>query len=370
MLKKTVKYVCFALMLLCIFAICAPKPWLSKAYAIPRNWVRIRMGNFTGPISGTAQDDNIKASTDLLNAKIAAQYGCSGNVWFVDSGVAGSGGTDWTTAVGTLDQAVDLATSNNGDLILVAAGHSEVIGEADAIDVDKHLIKIVGMGSGELRPTFDATDVAGEFVIAGDDVVVENLRFLADISDVLVAIDVEAGAEGATIRNCVFEVNLAGTDEFTDCIYIRAGSDRAVIENCRFRMGAGGANAAISTLDSDYMRVIGNEIYGDYGVACINSITTASDHITIKDNVMFNGTIGGNAGLNAQPCIELMATDSGTIVSNKLFCNVATVAAAVVGADMFLVDNWYGEDEGPGSTAVDWAASAASPASITPTTDG
>lgn len=370
MSTKTLKYAVLSMFLLFFLACALPPAWVEKALAVPRDWMRPRLGAFTGPLNGTEQDDNIKATMDLAHAKIAAQFGCSGNVWFVDSDIAGSAGTSWITAVASIDDAVNLATTNNGDLILVAAGHNEVMGGADAIDVDKHLIKIVGLGSGESRPTLDYTNVGGEFVILGDDVTVENIRFLSNLDSVLLAIDIEAGAEGATIRNCVFEVDAAGTDEFDHCIYVRAGSDRLTVEYCHFRMGEGDSIAAIITLDSDYARIIGNEMYGDYATANITSITTASDHITIKGNLLFNGTINGNAGLNAQPCIELFATDTGVIIDNKLFCNVTTVATAIVAADMYLAENWYGEDEGPASAAIEWSENSITIASVTASADG
>jgi len=101
-------------------------------------------------------------------------------------------------------------------------------------------------------------------------------------------------------------------------------------------MGAGACNAAINSKDTDYARYIGNDFRGDYAVACIKSNTTASNHILIANNVLVNGTIGGAAGLNAQPVIELVSTDSGVITNNVIACNVATPDASIVAADCWL----------------------------------
>jgi len=161
------------------------------------------------------------------------------------------------------------------------------------------------------------------------------------------AIEIEAGSEQVTIAGCLFYANSEGTDEFLECIDTSGGaaSDRLTVIGCHFAMGAGSANSAICMKDSDYATIVDNVIYGDYAVACINQVTTASNHILIEGNTLFEGTIGGTAGLNAQPCIELLATTTGVIRNNALICDAATANAAVVGADMFLVDNDYTETE-------------------------
>jgi hypothetical protein len=316
-----------------------------------------RIGAFTGPEAGTAQDDNAKASLDLAHTDLdtglqndedllAILGEATGNIFYVDSAVAGSAGTSWATAVGTLDAAVNLCSGDAGDIILIAPGHSEALTAADGVDADVADVKIYGMGTGENRPLFDYTNANGEFVIGADDVEVHNCQFLANVTDVAHAIDVESGAENWLIKDCRFYVNSTGTDEFTDVITTAADSDNGRIINCRAEMGAGGADAFLQNVGCDYVEIFGNIVSGDYATACIEDKTTASIWLIIKDNILFNGTVGGTAGLNAQPCIELKSDTAASITDNKLFCNVASKADAVVAADGFLEGNTYNETEG------------------------
>ena len=128
-------------------------------------------------------------------------------------------------------------------------------------------------------------------------------------------------------------------------------SDHAEVIDCQFRMGAAGAISAIYLdHDADYCRIIGNEVFGDYSTACIVSDTAASDHIIIQGNFLFNGTIGGNAGLNSEPCIELFPTTTGIIANNYCCCNLATMAASIVADDCYLFQNYYNEDESGAAT--------------------
>ena len=274
----------------------------------------------------------------------------TGNIYYVDSNVSHEGdGTSWTSAKDTLEEGIQLCKANNGDVIYIAEGHSETMGAAaDEVDIDIAGITIIGCGNGDNRPLFDYTDyTTGAFAIGTDDVTISNLRFLANVTDVNEAIEIEAGSARVTISNCLFACNSEGTDEFLECIDSSGGaaSDNLHVFGCEFRMGAAASNSAICTKDSDYMIVAGCVTHGDYAVACLNNMTTASNHVLIYGNQFFNGTIGGNTGLNAQPCIELVATTTGMIVDNILVCNVATPDLAIVGADMYIADNWYSESE-------------------------
>lgn len=314
-----------------------------------------RIGNFTGPITGAAQDDNVKASLDLahtdLDTGLANQEDLQSllmsahAVWYVDSGVAGSAGTSWSTAVATIDDAVNLATADVGDLILVAPGHAENLGTTDP-DVDKAGLTIIGLGEGEQRPVLSADTSTDIFTIDGDDIRVENLVFLAHTPDVAKGIDVTANSENTIIRKCEFQSHTAGTDEFLIAICIGADADNTLIKDNQFYMAAGNAAEAI-LFDgtSDYSRIVDNEIFGDYSTACIYGDTTgALVHLVIMDNLLYNGA--DTVGLNTEPCIEMKSTSTGIIKDNFCICNVATADLAIVAADMYCSGNKYTETEG------------------------
>ncbi len=282
----------------------------------------------------------------------------TGKVFYVDSNVSVEGnGTTVATAKDTLNEAVDLCISDRGDFILIMQASTELMGAAaDEVDIDVDGITIIQVGSNTISNGFDYTGTTtGAFAISGDNVTLVNLRFHANTPDVLEAIDLEAGATRVRFLGCLFDTESPGTDEFHRCVkQDGANVNQLEVISCDFRMGAGAAECAIDLIDSDYAKVVGNLFEGDYSIADVNNATTASIHILITDNVMINGTVGGNAGLNTQPCIELLSTTSGVITRNYLICNEATPDAAIVGADMWVMDNFYTETEGGVSAAPMW----------------
>jgi hypothetical protein len=262
-----------------------------------------------------------------------------GRVFYVDSGTPGAGdGRSWGTAVATLDAGVNLCTDDRGDTIYVAAGHTEAATTAFA-DLDVGGITVIGLGNGKLRPYFDYTGGSGTMLINNDDITVRNLWFNANVDSVLIAITVQTGSENVTIEDCVFTVESAGTDEFDVCIDHAAGNHRAIVRNCNAQMGAGDAVSMVHFIDSDYAIIEDNIAAGDYSTACFHNETTASDHIVIKGNELFNGTIAG--GENAQPGIELKSDTSGMIVNNNIVAILDAPHLAIVADDCYLFNNQY-----------------------------
>lgn len=250
----------------------------------------------------------------------------------------------------TVNQAIDECIADRGDIILVAPGHTENLAAADGIDIDVAGVSVIGLGYGEFRPTFTYTNAAGEVVIGADSVRIANLILNASVTTVLKAIDIETGNTDAIIEDCLFGIDLAATDDFSNAIIIGDQSNRAIIRNCECHMGTAAAVSFIkSDADNDYAKIIGNFVSGDYSTACILG-DEADDMILIRGNVLYNGQATG-IGLNGEPCIELHANTTGVIELNRCFCDLATKAAAIVAADCHLHENYYNEDESGSATS-------------------
>lgn len=319
-----------------------------------------RMGAFTGPVGGSAQDDNVKASLDLAHTDLATMLTTdtdalallglgTGDIFYVDSGIGGATGLTWATAVATIDDAVNLCTNDAGDFILVAPGHAEDMGTTDP-DVDKTGVTIIGLGEGEQRPVLSADTSTDIFTIDGDDIAVYNLVFLAHTPDVAKGIDITANSENTVIKNCTFTVHTAGTDEFLIAINIGADADNVLIEDNQFYMTGGNATEAILFDGTcDYPVIRGNEIFGDYSTACIYGDSTgAGVQILIEDNVLYNGDDTG--GLNTEPGIELKSTTSGIITGNTIVCDEVSPDVAIVAAACYISGNTYTETIGIAGT--------------------
>ncbi len=274
-------------------------------------------------------------------------------------GDAGYDGLSWQIddtnnygPVTTLAAAVALC--DEGDCIVVMPGHVETIIASTVVGIDG--IAIVGVGRGDKMPQIKFNNAAAEISVTADNVLFHNIRFTADVTDVLVAIEIEDGVVGCEVKKCRFDVVTTATDEFAVSIRTNDASNKPVIEECYFNMGLGAAVSAISfTKDCDQPIVRNNVIEGDYSTANINGITTLSTNVLIEKNLLING---GTGALGTEPVIELLTGTTGVIRDNDCVCNLATMAAAIVADTCMRFRNYYNEDVDTGTGAVLGTASA------------
>jgi hypothetical protein len=240
-----------------------------------------------------------------------------------------------------IDSAIGACTADRGDVILVAPGHTETITGTD-ITLDVAGVSIIGLGEGTLQPQIKHNHADAEVSVAANNCTIENIRFTADVTGVKVAIEIEDGVVGTTVRGCRFDVVTTGTDEFLVSVRTNDASNRATIDGNFFNMGLGGAVAAVSfTKDTDETVVRNNTVMGDYSTACIEGITTLSTNVDIDGNLLINGLTGA---LGTEPGIQLLTGSTGVIRNNYIVCNLATKAASVVADACMLFENYYNED--------------------------
>jgi len=331
-----------------------------------------KLGAFTGPVNGTAQDDTVKASLDVAHTDLdtGLQYDqdvlglvgrSAGSVFYVDSATAGSAGTSWATAVGTIDAAVNLCTSNAGDIILVAPGHNEALTAADGVDCDVAGITIIGIGNGSLKPTLDYDNANGEFVIGAANVTVKNLRFRVSANAVTKAIDIESAGDNFAIIDCEFGWAETATDEFANAIIVGDTANEGLIKGCTFKAGGQAAVSAIK-IDADIVGITieDNDMWGDYSTANI-VIDEASDDIIIRRNLLFNGTMGGDGEINTVEVLEAADSTAGFVADNRIVSDVATGLLMRVADDMVFMNNYISDTDGDefSGTTEDSAASIA-----------
>ena len=267
-----------------------------------------------------------------------------------DGGVGGSDGNPgtYTKPLATIDAAVAKCTANRGDVIYVMPGHVETISAASSLDLDVAGIRVVGLGKGTKMVRCDFTAAAGTVAVGADDVMIENINFHANVDSVALGLVIEDGVDHCTVRNCVFDVETSGTDEFDIAIQMVNNNTGTTIDSCTIDMGLADAVAGIKMDADTAMTTIKNcRIRGDYSTANIVGDTTLSTNVDIASNLLENG-IGGN--LNAQPGIELLTGTTGTIRDNYIVCNLATKAASVVADTCMLFENYYNEDIGGAAT--------------------
>lgn len=268
-----------------------------------------------------------------------------GNIWFVDSGATGGGdttghGRDPDSPFLTLDYAIGRCTASNGDVIYVMPGHAETYIATNGWDADMAGIAIIGLGWGANRPTFTFNHANAQVNIGAANVRVENLRFVADITGVVAAVQVE-GVTDVVFRNCEWYWGGTTGDDMLINLELEAGAHRAIIENCRFLQepAVAGCACAISVTGACHNVVVRNcEFMGDCSSACLLN-AAASEGLMFLDNLVHNTDAG-------EPYLEVHANTTGVIANTRGLASGATIAANAVAAAMVHCENFVSNTTG------------------------
>ncbi len=262
-----------------------------------------------------------------------------GKVLYVDSnggGSATSGGLSPESAFTTLDAAINACTANKGDVIFVMPGHAETIAAADGFDADVAGISIIGLGQGSSRPTFTFSATDSTAAIGAASVRLENLRFVAGISAVVVGLSIEGTGDDSIVRGCEFYWGGTTGRDFVDSVIIAAGAHRVTVEGCRFLAEpavAGAATGIKLSGASNNVTVRNNEFMGDFSTACLSGITTLSQHLLFLDNYVHNTSAG-------DPYLSVLTGTTGIIARTVGQAGAATVAANAVADAMSHCENF------------------------------
>ncbi len=247
-----------------------------------------------------------------------------GRTWFVNSANTGAGdgggyGATYKQPFATLGYAVSVASA--GDLILIAAGHTEAVTSAGAITLDK-AITIVGCGYGERRPKFTfSTSTAADIQIREAGVSIYNCIFECDKTGANHVRMIAVLAPGALIENCLFR---AGTTTEKSLAFIvldgyTASPDYCTIRNNAFISATAGAEHAIAIdYASTGLVLEGNYIFGNYSAACVHS-GVAHTACFIHHNSLTNTA-------NGKPAIGFAVAATGAIEFNTVNSPLAAAA--------------------------------------------
>ena len=253
-------------------------------------------------------------------AQVPVRDSYCGTVYWVDSnGGGGSRGT-FNHPYLTLDEALANCTANKGDEIWIKANHAETITGAGGITLDKAGVKIKCFGTYDDRPRFlmDGAATVSMLVTAAN-VSFENAVFAAGHADINYLALITA--KGFTIKNCVFEENVA-TENWVDIIH--AGSadndyDGLSVLGCEFIMDDGACVTAIDLLkNSKDVKIIGNRITGDFDASPYAPIYSASTEIHKNILVAYNCIHNAHDGNAAVGISIANTTSTGWIIHNHV----------------------------------------------------
>lgn len=250
----------------------------------------------------------------------------AGDVYWVDSG---SGSDDnqgtFNSPFKTMDYANGQATANNGDFIMVKPGHTETVSAAAGLDLDTAGVTWIGLGGGSARPQINFTSATGaDMDVDAANINMVNFLFTGGVDALTGPIDVNAA--DFSLINCETRDVTGQTVDFIVC---DANADRLYIENWIHRgAAAAGAQSALQLVGGDDAIVKDFQIYGNFGTAAIENVTTASVRTKIYgDKQCFIWT--ENA---ADIAITMVATASGDIgpyINIRLQDDAANITEAV-----------------------------------------
>jgi hypothetical protein len=272
----------------------------------------------------------------------------TGQVFYVDASGSNGGGRTWATAKTTIAAAEALCTADRGDFIYVAQGHAETF-TSEELDLDVGGVTVIGIGSGSAKPTITYDHEDGTISVDADNITIKNLRLVSSVTGVKIGITVKLNADFCLISDCDFTDagDQVGTDEFLDAINFVDTNIGCTVENCTFTAKASGAETAIIADDvGDQLTIRNNLIRGDYSIGCLVADTAASTNLLVIDNVLINGSLVADSGLNAVEVINFMQDCAGLVARNLIACDVGTGILMHIGDDMMFMNNYITDDDG------------------------
>lgn len=251
----------------------------------------------------------------------------TGNVWFVDSTFTGAGGdgTSPDKPLATLNLAVAKCRANKADLIILMPGHTENVIAAAGTNINVAGVRVIGIGNGSNRPTFNMTTVVGaSFEITAANVYLENVLFTGGLDNLTYMVNVTAA--DVTLRNIETRDVTGEMAVGIRCVT----SPRLMIDGWRHdgATNAGSASALV-IIGGDRITVQNFVIDGNFSAAAIEVRTIATTDLEIHDGWIRTR----NA---ADLCIRDLVTAStgliGPNLSFRLQDDAANITEAITGA--------------------------------------
>lgn len=228
----------------------------------------------------------------------------------------------------TLDFAVGQCTAGRGDTIFVKPGHAEAISAAAGIALDVAGIAVVGLGTGDSRPTFTLnTANTATITVAAADISVQNCKFVANFLSIATCFAVST-AKNFTVQNCRFQ-DTGATTNFLNCIKTTGAANTAdgltVTGSQWFGLGTTSVNSFILSADA----IAGATLLDN--VVCLNRTATAAALLTVTTGVLINFVAGRNLTYTAQTATTAggLINVGGTTSTGTVFQNyMQTLATA------------------------------------------
>ena len=260
----------------------------------------------------------------------------TGNIYHVDSGADAADDDNAATnpkqPAATLDGAIGKCTANNGDVILIAPGHSETISAAAAITFDIAGVTVIGMGVGNSRPTITLdTATTTDINVTAADVQIHNMIFSMNYADIAEVFDLSAA--GFVVNKCRF-VDTATNMNFVDLIKTTTTdnqADRLEFTNNVVISPDTGNNGVIE-VGGDIAGLVFNNNYIRLGVANSEAIISVATGKDVNDcEICYNHVYRLNTA--GDQLIDSDTTDNSGIIAHNRLGHADTAGEVLIDAD-------------------------------------
>jgi hypothetical protein len=266
------------------------------------------------PISNYSRFDN---GLNVAGMNVLNTYG--GTIYWVDSGATNASDSNKGTykfPCATIDGAINKCTADNGDIIMVVAGHSETVTTSIAADVAG--ITIVGLGNGDNRPALVGPNADATIDISANNIAIKNIQFTADAGTTQAATQkLNITGTYCTVDSCTFFAG-AYDDVLINVAYT---ADYATIENCDFHVSANGPDVAIQLEGATGGNALTNVVIRNNFFDGGSATNSWDEGVICSSGVHTNGWIEGNRFLfmsGGIGGIQFTAAATGVIANNFL----------------------------------------------------
>lgn len=243
----------------------------------------------------------------------------------------GSFDSPFATIAGALAQCV----ASRGDVVFVKPGHAETISAASGINLSVAGVAVIGLGSGNLRPTltFSTSANASLMVSAAQ---CSLINFLIDCTS-FAALNNPVQVQAADFQMIGTRMRLANaTNQAVLGVLTTAAADRMVVDGCQFTGTTdAGTTTALQIVGGDLIQITNNYFYGAYTttLGAINNVTTAMTEALVSGNVISNATASSTKAM------VFVAGSTGSIANNRM--QILSGTAPITGAGMSWVGGNY-----------------------------
>lgn len=240
----------------------------------------------------------------------------AGSNFYVNSatGSDSADGLSWASALATVDAAIGKCTAGQGDVIWVAPGHAENLTAADSIDCDVAGVAIIGLGDGNLIPTFSSTAAAGGITVAAANVRLQNIRLVANFATGSTsALNIAAAGDGCILDGVQFR-DTSTANEWLIHISVATTVTDLTIRGCSFVGLTGGSmtNSILFAGTSTNVVIEDCYFFVDSSDDVIDHLTAASVNLVVRRNVVINADADA-----AGYCLRYKSDGTGVAYDNR-----------------------------------------------------